>query len=362
MLIRKSRVQLLCLGLVLGLAVLAAACVPQGGGTDAGTEQITDMVGRQVELPAKIEGVVGLRAGALRLIAYLNATDLVVGVEDFEKQDNKRPYALANPELAALPSIGPQHGGDAELIMGQSPQVIFLTYASASDADTLQSKTGIPVIVINYGDLGQNRETFFDALRLMGRVLGRQDRAEELIAVTDSIIADLQQRGASANKAAAPVAYVGGIGFRGAQGLLSTKPAYEPFVFANVGNSAGDLGVEHAMISAEQLLAWDPDVIFVDQGGLALVMEDLKRPEYRYLTALDKGLVYGVLPFNYYAGNYATILADAYYIGSVLYLESFNDVNPVAKADEIYAAFVGQPVYKQMEEIFGGFKVLDLGD
>ncbi len=46
--------------------------------------------------------------------------------------------------------------------------------------------------------------------------------------------------------------------------------------------------------------------------------------------------------------NYETILADAYYIGKVLYPEQFADIDPAVKADEIYRFVVGVPVYEQM--------------
>ena len=47
---------------------------------------IKDMAGRSVTVPAKVERIVGLGPGALRLISYLQATDKVVGVEDIDKE------------------------------------------------------------------------------------------------------------------------------------------------------------------------------------------------------------------------------------------------------------------------------------
>ena len=56
--------------------------------------------------------------------------------------------------------------------------------------------------------------------------------------------------------------------------------------------------------------------------------------------------------------NIGTALADAYYIGKVLYPNKFADVNPEEKADKIYTFLVGKPVYKEMAKEFGGFKRL----
>jgi iron complex transport system substrate-binding protein len=65
------------------------------------------------------------------------------------------------------------------------------------------------------------------------------------------------------------------------------------------------------------------------------------------------------MPYNWYANNYDTVLADAYYVGKILYPEQFADVDPAAKANEIYTMLDGKPVYTEMKAIFGGFIPFD---
>jgi iron complex transport system substrate-binding protein len=65
--------------------------------------------------------------------------------------------------------------------------------------------------------------------------------------------------------------------------------------------------------------------------------------------------IYGVMPYNWYANNYDTVLADAYYIGKLLYPDRFSDIDPEVKADEIYTMLDGKPVYADMKKLFGGF-------
>ena len=69
-----------------------------------------DMLGRKVMVPEKVEKIVGLRAGALRLLVYMDAIDLIAGIEEIERR-SYRPYLLAHPELKELPIIGPSMGG-----------------------------------------------------------------------------------------------------------------------------------------------------------------------------------------------------------------------------------------------------------
>ena len=329
--------------------------------TTSGLVNITDMAGRTVAVPRNVEKVVGIEAGALRLIVYLGAVDKVVGVEDFEKRDKARPYRLAHPELGNLTSIGPMHGGDAELIAAARPDVIFWTYAEAGAANDLQQKTGIPVVVIKYGDLSRNRKTFYEALRLMGRILGKEKRAEDVIEYVNRTIEDLTDRTKDIPPEKRPTCYVGGVGYRGAHGILSTESDYAPFLFVGANNVASKAGQGHAFVDAESVVQWNPEIVFVDEVGYSLVLRDLRNnTAFSMMKAIQSQNVYGILPYNYYTTNYGTVLADAYYIGKVLYPEAFADVNPREKADEIYEKLVGKAVYADMEQIFGGFKRVKL--
>jgi len=326
------------------------------------TVTIEDSLGRSVKVPEEVERIVGVEAGALRMITYLEATDMVVGVENFEKRDRKRPYRLAHPELGELPSIGPIHGGDPELLVSARPDVIFWTYTTRGKANDLQAKTGIPVIGLNYGGpRSMTRDDFYSTLRLMGKVLDREKRAEEVIEFINDEIVKLRGK-VGGGEESGPSAFVGGIGYRGAHGIVSTEPAYPPFNFLGVDNVAGELGLDHAMINEEKLLQWDPDYLFVDEAGLSLVKKDLREPRFKGLSAVRSGKVFGLLPYNYYTTNFGTVLADAYYIGKLIYPGAFKGMDPEEEADRIYDFLVGKPVYSEMEEIFGGFGKIDFND
>ena len=327
------------------------------------TRTITDMAGREVEVPEEINRIVGIEAGALRLIVYLGATDKVVGVEEIEHTDNTtRPYIVAHPELQALPSIGPYYGGDAELITAQQPDIIFWTYVEVGDADALQSKTGIPVVVLNYGDLEENKETFYEALELMGNILKLESRATELQTYFDTVIDDLNNRTKDILTAEKPSVYVGGVSYRGAHGITSTEVSYGPFIYCNALNVAENLTGDHVFLDPEQLIEWNPDILFIDEGGYSLVVEDIQNTTalYNTLDAVQDNEMYCVLPYNQYTANFGSILADAYYVGSIIFEDEFSDIDPVEKAGDIYSYLVGADVYQTMVEVFGGFKQLVL--
>jgi iron complex transport system substrate-binding protein len=158
---------------------------------------------------------------------------------------------------------------------------------------------------------------------------------------------------------------VGGIAFKGPHGLRSTEPTYPPFMFVHADNVAYDpdksgAALEHANAAKESIVMWDPDVMFVDVSTLqsdpqASALYQLENdPAYAGLTAVREGRVYGVLPYNWYTKNFGSILANAYFVGSVLYPERFSDVQPEEKADEIYRFLVGGPAMDDLNESFRG--------
>jgi len=147
---------------------------------------IKDLLGREVEVPSNVNRIVAVGPGALRLIAYLKATDMVVGVEDFEKlRPSGRPYILAYPELKELPSVGPGGPGklpDLESLIALQPDVVFITYVDRKTAQDIQEKTGIPVVVLSYGNLGTfEDEDLFRSIELAGKILGREEKAHEVV-------------------------------------------------------------------------------------------------------------------------------------------------------------------------------------
>ncbi len=336
----------------------------------AANRVITDATGRHVQIPQTVEHVICSGAGALRLLTYLESQDKIVAVDDMEKQRpqfDARPYALANPRFKDYPIFGEFRGHDHPeqiLTLNPLPQVIFKTYsAMGHDPVELSKKTGIPVIVLNYGNLGKHRNAMFQSLRTMGEVMGKRVRAEIVVAFFNGLIADLQKRTADIPDRRRPGCLVGGIAYRGPHGFQSTEPTYPPFAFVNARNlahdpSMSDQALQHSSVAKEKILAWDPAYLFLDlstlqMDGKASGLFELKTdPVYRYLTAVQHGRLYAVLPYNWYTQNFGSILANAYFIGKILYPEKFTDIDPAVRADEIYTFLVGKPVFAKMNAAF----------
>jgi iron complex transport system substrate-binding protein len=341
--------------LLLMVALLPASCLTRDRGSQAPTVMIEDALGRNVALPARIERIVGLRPGALRLLAYMGATDQVTGIEQVESGGSDRPYMIAHPELLELPFVGPR-GGDNERIIQARPDVIFITYASAAEADALSEKTGTPVVALDYPEIALEPRRLYASLTVIGKVLHQEARADSLIAYVGRMIQDLDARTSRIPEHTKPSVYIGGIAHGRARGITSTHPDYPPFVFVNARNVAKAMdpsrvsSLAGAYIDLEQLLLWDPDVIFIDESGLHMVGQDLKAESAlaQSLTALRTKRVYALPVYNSYAANYETALIDSWYVGKILYPEAFADVVVEEKADEILHMFLGQRIFHKI--------------
>ena len=334
--------------------------------TEEGTRTITDSTGRTVTIPETVESIVCVNVGALRYTCYMQAQDLVVGVEDYEQEPTmSRLYNYVNfDQFSSLPVIGSNGEHYPEAIISANPDVIIMSAAESKDADDLQDKTGIPVVVVPGSDTTLD-DNAYETSRLMGEVYGKGDRAEELTNYLDSVKADLETRTADIPDADKPTVYVGGVSFKGHHGFEGTEANYGPFVLIHANNLADTTGQSGAFdIDTEQVLAWDPDVIFLDFNGMALINEDYaKNPDfYQGLTAVREGRVYSQISFRSSASNLETALADAYYAATILYPEQFADIDPVEKAGEIFTALLGTNPYEDLKEAGYEFRPIQLGE
>jgi len=349
------------------ISILMAACSSNDIKNDAEEKVITvtDMLGRKVEIPQDADQFVNVGVGALRLYTYVAPLDQLVGIERKETEGQTGvPYSVMNQSIfESLPIIGqggPTGTADPEQILTVAPDVIFNTYAmDAASADELQEKTGIPVVVLSYGENGGifNQE-ILDSLRLIGTITGEEEHAEEVIATLKEYEADLTARTSQIKKEDKPTVYIGALGNKGPQGIESTQGDYSLTNILQVNNVADQTGKKGSlMIDKEQLLTWDPEYIFIDLDGYQIVQKDYEKNTafYQSLTAFKNDHVHVQLPFILLRTNVETAIADAYYMGTVLYPQEFKDIDPEKKADEIYTKLLGKPFYEQMVQDYTGF-------
>lgn len=332
--------------------------------TDDTTEEpktriITDMLGREVEIPTEINAIICNGSNALRLVSYLQATDLLVGVEETDKAyetSTKRDYAHAYYDLFKdMPVIG-KGGGTAytaypEEILKVQPDVIITCFVQEA-AEQLQNETGIPVVSVRCPSANFIDEDWYAALRLTAELTGTQERCEELLCYIDSCKLDLQERASAVADADKPTVYTGAVTYSGAHGFAGTYANFGPFLAINAKNVADETGEKAAFdVDLEQVLVWDPDVIFLDPGNMNLVNDEYQsNPAFFHsLTAVQNGEVYTMPSFNNYSTNITYCLMNAYHAGKVLYPAQFADIDLEEMSIEIMNMFLGTAFYDDMQ-------------
>lgn len=328
--------------------------------------EIIDILNRHIVLEEPPERVIAI-GSALRLYTYLADTDMLVGVEKSQQLlDVGRPYIMANPGLSELAIVGEGFPApvDLELIIEADPDLIIAgDISDIKQIEDIEKKTGIPVVLVAIDDANIFSENIYESLKIIGKVIRREKRAEEVIKYMESCKNEIIELTKDIPDNKKPSVYIGGLSYKGNHGIVSTSGDSPNLNIIGAKNVAQGIGSSNAVIiDKEKLLVWDPEIIVIDESGLSIVMEDYKKNSdfYESLSAVRNGKVYGQLPNVSYYLNMETAMANIYFLGEILYPEEFKHINAEEKADEIYSFMLGKPLYKEMSEKFGGYIKIDL--
>ena len=323
------------------------------------TRTVTDTWGREAEIPYSVKSIVCLGSGAPRMAAYLDVVDMMVGVEDNDKENCTvlRDYnPVCRDEIKDLPSVGTGGGsgannGYAEEIISLAPDVILAGF-SAEAADELYAQTGIPVVCVRYLSRGFVDESFYDAMRVFAEVVGAQERCEAVLDFIDECKQDLSERTAGIPDSDKQTVYAGAVTFSGRHGFGGTYAHFGPFIGVNALNVADEAEDQNYYeVDLEKVIEWDPDIIFLDPGNMDLVNDEYNTNPgfFDSLRAVREGKVYTMPSFNNCGTNITYALMDAYYAGIVLYPEQFADVTMPEIGGKILTFMLGKDTFAEME-------------
>ena len=270
----------------------------------AETREITDMAGRKVTVPAaeNIESV--FSAGPVAAIfLYMVAPDKLLGW-NYELNDVEKSIIL--DKYQDLPNFGMGDAVNYEAVIAANPTIAInsgkINDAMVSDCDVLSESLGIPVVAVD-NELNNSAEAF----RFMGELLGVEDHAEELAQYAEQVFTDINALSDIPEEKKVSVYFGNG------EDSLETAPRgsqHAQILDAINAVNVADLELgdgSRVQISAEQLLAWDPDVIVVngepkaDKSGSSAAEDILSNPDYASLKAVQDQKVYGTpnAPFSW---------------------------------------------------------------
>ncbi|MEZ2862632.1 ABC transporter substrate-binding protein [Proteus terrae] len=316
--------------------------------------QIVDQIGRTVTIPDKVERTVVLQHQTLNLLVQLDATDKVVGVMSNWKQQLGDGYTQLAPSLEKTPKVGDLTSFDAESLVKLQPQVVFVTnYAPKEMIDKI-SALGIPVVAISLrkevnddkstlNPTLQNEEQAYneglkEGILLIGDIVNKSENAQALVNDTFKQREQVSQRLQDIPKEQRVRAYM-------ANPDLTTYGSgkYTGLMMEHAGafNVAASTVKGYKQVSLEQVIAWDPEVIFIQDRYPQVVDEIKQDTRWQVISAVKNNRIY-LMPE--YAKAWGYPMPEAMAIGELwmakkLYPEKFSDIDIQKAANDWYQKF-----------------------
>ncbi|SPF31919.1 Periplasmic binding family protein [Candidatus Desulfosporosinus infrequens] len=354
----KGLAILLCLGmtplLLTGCGSQATSTTPvtsptTGNSSQATTRVITDMAGRQVTIPTKINTVYCAVPTAEPMVYSLAPEKLAAWVnapsDDVKKYLSDRAKNL--PVLGGW--MGEKSTANLEEIAKLAPDlIVFMTTTGVNNnpgqiADSITNQTKRPVIVME-SRLADTAKVY----RLMGDILGVPDRAETLASYCEKKMKEVSDVVAKIPQDKLVSVYYA----EGTSGLATDPSGSDhtevlDFVKGkNVADVQAKGGQGMTNVSMEQVLSWNPDVVLVssNSGGVKAYNSILNDTSWGKVNAVKNKKVYltPTLPFGWYdrPPNIMRVIGSEW-LGSELYPD-YVKVDLRQETKDFFSLFLGQ--------------------
>ncbi|MCS4304182.1 ABC transporter substrate-binding protein [Chryseobacterium sp. BIGb0232] len=224
----------------------------------------TDSRGKKITLPHEAMRIVVLYNALVDDVYMLQASEKIVGIPQqiYEMEDtysflSKLDNRIKNKSIAT-PTFGGQ-SSNAESIVGLKPDLV-LTFNTDQDNINQIENLGIPVFTFS----SLNDEKILDELKNVGKLLGKQKRAEE---VTGYVAEEVKKMRTSQATSPKKIYYAWSKGR-----IMSTSgkgSLIDMAITLSGAQNACPVPVEAPNISAETMYKWNPDLIILWNSKLS---------------------------------------------------------------------------------------------
>lgn len=266
----------------------------------SGTRVITDMLGREVELPDEINTIATFRAiGVLNtLVETLGAGDMICNAmtASFLGGSHDMQFVFA-PQIADAPLLENSDGEvQIEEVLRLDPDLCLVAWEAG--VEELED-AGLCVVYVNW----TNGDELKEAVTLMGEILGREDVAAQYCEFFDDTVARAEEMTAVlADEDRRTALYGSAVSLRNPHKISEWWIA-EAGGISVTQDIHGDDAPESVEFTMEDLLAWNPDVIFLSGNEREELLAD---SNYATLTAVQNDALYRVPTVGHSWGNRST--------------------------------------------------------
>jgi len=321
------------------LVQIAVALLLNAGAVEAESITITDKLGRVVTIDVPVHRAAILQT--YELIPALGIWDNVVGL-------GRHAYAndlikATKPDVAkVIPSPGSGDDINIEALLALKPELV-ITWTYKPESVRFIEDKGIKVL----GIAPENLFEFYGAIRIHGRLFGKEAKAETCIAEMEKIFAFVKER------VSHPRPQTGRkvLWLLGKPTTVACALAVSNDLITLMGgtNPAATIPQASLDVSMEQIVAWNPDVIFI-WGYAGYTAESiLNSTQWRSVTAVKQCKVFKAPLWSTWSPRVAPIVL---WMASKAYPERFGDIDAEKMIDEFYRRVFDIP-YDKVNRIEG---------
>ncbi len=322
----------------------------------------TDTQGREITLDKAVERIITRSPDEARIVIALGYGDKLVAGEQATKSclcpmtfDNTAEGCtgcydtIIDGRMPDLPEISTRYDIYFEKIAALQPDIIFC--GNLKDAEAFEDKIGCPVVVLggqgwNFGDDG-----YFSSIRVAGKALDVEDKSDELIAFIKGKVDMIKSVTDSKKPEEKPNVYFASRGAtkgfydpKEGRDFTRTEPKYDPLTMAGGINIASEINGSTVNVALEQIIAWNPDYIFISNSdaGNNTGLDFIKNcPELSSINAIKNGNVYNCFYPHCRGTPPDRNLLNMVYMARLLYPDDFKDLDMENEGNEIFKAFLG---------------------
>ena len=244
--------------LFLALLLCLQACQNQQSATRENKVRAKDSRGKEIMLPQEAKRVVVLFPSLVDEVYMLQAGDRIVGIPEqvYQMEDTYSFLSKLDQRIAKKSIATPTFGGqttNVESIVSLNPDLV-LTFNTDQENIAQLENLGIPVFTFSSLD----EKSIFNELIGMGTLLGKKDRAEEIVAFVD---AEVKKMTAPEDQLQKKVYYAWSKGR-----VLSTSgrgSLIDMAIRLSGAMNACPLEMEAPNVGAETIYKWNPDLIIL---------------------------------------------------------------------------------------------------
>lgn len=305
------------------------------GAVHASTITITDKLGRKVTLEVPVKRAVVVIS--YELIPALNLWSQVAGVSRWAEESCGLYKAIVteNPVLKR-PLVGTGSDVNVEAVLKLNPDVV-ITWTYNPDTIRFLEEKGIKVI----GIYPESLTELYKDMRMHGRIFGKEKTTEKVISDMEKVFSVIRHKTSKIpeNKKK-KVLWLGGKPTSVACGIGIIND-----VFKMIGgiNTASHIPQRNADVSIEQIIAWNPDVIFIWGNANYSADDILNNPQWRHVKAVREGRVYKAPKWSTWSPRLAPI---ALWMAMKTYPEYYRDVDMDKVIEGFYRKVFGIPYSK----------------